>query len=132
MAQATGAPRKQSGFADHPDYRVDFEPCAEHVRVTFNGEVVADSRRARVMKETAQAPVYYVPRDDVRMDLTTRTDHHSYCPFKGEASYWTLGVGGRSAENALWSYEEPYPEIANIKDYVAFYADRVDGIVVGD
>ncbi|MFQ5959186.1 MAG: DUF427 domain-containing protein [Alphaproteobacteria bacterium] len=132
MAQAAGAAKRRSGFADNPDYRVDFAPCDQRVRVVFNGEAVADTGRAMVMNETAHAPVYYLPRDDVRMDLMARTDHHSYCPYKGDASYWTLTVGGTSAENAMWSYEEPYAEVAYIKDYVAFYADRVDAIAVGD
>lgn len=114
------------GYAKHPGYRIDFEPCAKRVRVVFNGETVADSTAVRLLHETAHIPVYYFPREDVRLDLLTRTDHGSYCPFKGDASYWTLSVGDRQAENAVWSYEAPYVEVAGIKDTMAFYWNRMD------
>ncbi|HJP19992.1 MAG TPA: DUF427 domain-containing protein [Alphaproteobacteria bacterium] len=117
---------RRSAWAKHPDYRVDFEQTAKRVRVRLGGQTVADSTDARIMLETRHTPVYYRPRADVRMDLAERTDHESFCPFKGEASYWTLVVGDQSAENAMWSYEQPFPEVAGIRDYVAFYWDRVD------
>ncbi|MFQ5784924.1 MAG: DUF427 domain-containing protein [Alphaproteobacteria bacterium] len=126
MAQAATTDERRSAFADNPDYRVDFEPVSRRVRVVFGGETVADSTRARLMLETRHLPVYYFPRDDLRMDLATRSDHHSFCPFKGEASYWTLEVGGKRAEDAMWSYETPFPEVAGIAEYVAFYWDRMD------
>jgi class 3 adenylate cyclase/uncharacterized protein (DUF427 family) len=96
------------------------------VRVVFAGTTVADSRRAIVLHETRLAPVHYLPREDVRMDLAARTPHQTHCPFKGNASHFTLRVGERSAENALWSYEEPLPEAEPIRGYVAFYRERVD------
>lgn len=109
-----------------PGYRVRYEPCPSRVRVVFNGVTVADSRRAVVQRETRLAPVYYLPREDVRMDLTTRTAYLTHCPFKGNASYWTLRVGEASAENALWSYEDPLPEAEPVRGYVAFYRNRMD------
>jgi uncharacterized protein (DUF427 family) len=117
---------EKSGFVDKPDYQVGMEPCAHRVRAVFNGETIVDTDRAMVMVETRHDPVYYFAREDLRMDLLQRTDHHSYCPFKGYASYWTLSVGENSVENAVWSYEDPFDESAEIKDYVALYWDRVD------
>jgi uncharacterized protein (DUF427 family) len=109
-----------------PDYKILFEKSPRRVRVRFNGEWVADSTAAHLLFETRHLPVYYFPRADVRMDLLAPTDHHTFCPYKGTASYWTIQVGGRSAENAVWGYPEPYDEVAAIGDFVAFYWDRVD------
>ena len=110
----------------YPDYQVALEPSSVRVCVTFNGERVADSSRALCVRETAHKPVYYFPREDVRMNLLERTQHHTTCPFKGQASYWTLRVGDREAENAVWTYEDPIDEVPRLKDYVAFYGDRVE------
>ncbi len=109
---------------------IDFVAGPGRVRVHFNGVTVADSGRAMEMREGRYASVYYLPRADVRMDLLRRTGHHSHCPYKGDASYWTLSVGEREAENAVWSYEDPFDQVAGIKDYLAFYRDRVDAIQV--
>ena len=79
-----------------------------------------------MVRETKHTPVVYFPRDDVRFDLLEATSHVTFCPFKGEASYWTLRVGDRVEENVVWSYADPFDEVAGIKDYVSFYADRVD------
>jgi len=125
MAEADAAP-KSAHDAKALDYRIDLEPSPKRVRVVFGGEKIADSTRAVVMIEPRHQPVHYFPRDDVRMDLMQRTDHRSHCPFKGDASYWTLEVGGRVAENAVWSYEEPFEAVSAIKDHVAFYRDRID------
>ena len=115
-----------SKYDQHPDYDVHFEPCPKRLRVMFNGEVVADTTRSQYLRETKHLPVYYFPIDDVRRDLLIATDHSSHCPFKGDASYWTVKVGDHEAENAVWSYNQPYPEAAEIKDYLAFYWDRMD------
>jgi uncharacterized protein (DUF427 family) len=114
------------GYAKHPDYRVELLDCAKRVRAVLSGETLADSTRTLLMRETGITPVYYFPRADVRLDLMERTDHATFCPFKGEASYWTLAAGGKRAENAAWSYEAPYREALGIKDRVAFYWDRMD------
>ncbi|HKD21149.1 MAG TPA: DUF427 domain-containing protein, partial [Rhizomicrobium sp.] len=74
--------------------------------------------------------VQYIPRKDVDMSLLARTDHATYCPYKGDCSYYSIGAGGPRSANAVWSYEAPYPAVAQIKDYVAFYPDRVDSIEV--
>jgi uncharacterized protein (DUF427 family) len=96
------------------------------VRVQFNGEWVADSTAAHLLFETRHLPIYYFPRADVRMDLLRATEHHTYCPYKGTASYWSIAVGNRVSENAVWGYPEPFAEVAAIENYVAFYWDRVD------
>ncbi|HZD26309.1 MAG TPA: DUF427 domain-containing protein [Alphaproteobacteria bacterium] len=123
MAEAA---RRESGYAAHPDYDVHFEPCPRRVRVMFGGETVADSTQVQYLFETRHLPVYYFPREDVRMDLMRPTQHSTFCPFKGEASYWTVEAGGKAAENAVWSYEAPFPQTAEIKDYLAFYWDRME------
>lgn len=117
---------RESGFKSNPDYRILFEPSPRRVRVQFAGEWIADSTNAHLLFETRHLPVYYFPRADVRMDLLAPTEHHTFCPYKGRASYWTVGVGERAAENAVWGYPDPYDEVMAIRDFVAFYWDRVD------
>jgi uncharacterized protein (DUF427 family) len=102
-------------------------PAGVRVRVTFNGEVVADSREAIRLEEGAYPPVYYVPRKDVKMERLIRTSHTSHCPHKGDATYYSL-ANGRTARNAVWSYEQPLVQVQAIKDHLAFYPDKVDSI----
>ena len=109
-----------------PEYRMEFEPCPRRVTVVFNGVTVADSNDAMVLRETRLEPIYYLPVRDVRMELMQRTDYHTHCPFKGNATYWTLSVGGQSAEDVLWGYEDPLPEAEPLRGYVAFYRNRMD------
>lgn len=118
-------PRGESLFSKFPDYRVDLVPGHERVQVSFGGEVIADSARPLQVRETKHDEVLYFPREDVSFEHLVRTEHTSFCPFKGEASYWTLRVAGRESENAVWSYEDPFDEVAGLKDYIAFYPDRV-------
>jgi uncharacterized protein (DUF427 family) len=122
MAQAVQTERR----GRDPDHKVEVEPSPRWVRVVFNGTTVADSKRTLLLRETGNRPVYYFPRKDVRMDLFEPTAEHTHCPYKGDASYWTIRVGDRAAENAVWSYENPFPDRQDIKDYVAFYWNRVD------
>ena len=109
-----------------PSYRITIAPSPKRVKVVFNGTMIADSSKALVMHETRLAPIYYLPRDDVRMEHLERTEHHTHCPFKGNAAYWTIRVGDKAAENAVWSYEQPLEEAAPIKGYMAFYWNKVD------
>jgi uncharacterized protein (DUF427 family) len=118
------------GFRKHPEHRIETKLADLRVRVTFNGEVIADSLDAIRLDESKYASVYYVPRKDVKMERLARTTHSTHCPFKGVASYYTLSVGGRSAANAVWSYEQPYDEMSVIKERLAFYPDKVDSISV--
>ena len=114
------------GYEKHPGHYVEARPDSRRVRVVLAGETIADSGRTLIVRERGYAPVHYFPREDVRMDLAERTDGRTYCPFKGEASYWTLRVGGRSEDDAMWSYETPYDEALALKDRVAFHRDRMD------
>ncbi|MFQ5618726.1 MAG: DUF427 domain-containing protein [Rhodospirillales bacterium] len=126
MSAGTKAHEGPSGHAVTPDYTISFEAHPTRVRVEFNGVTVADSARAMVFREARYRPVFYFPPADVRLDLMERTDHHTHCPFKGNASYWTLRIGERSAENAAWSYEDPLKVASAMKGYIAFYDDRMD------
>ncbi len=103
-----------------PDNPIDIEPAGRRVVVRFAGEVVADSGRALVLREAALKPVYYVPREDAAMGLLRRTDHATHCPYKGDASYYSIAVGERTAANAVWSYETPFPAMAEIAGHLAF------------
>jgi adenylate cyclase len=116
--------------AAKPNYEIRIEDFPQRVRVLFNGVPVADSARAKVLIEGRLPPAYYFPRADVRMDLLRATAHRTYCPFRGNASHFTVTAGSRSAENSAWSYETPYDEAGAIKGYVAFYAERMDAISV--
>ena len=102
-------------------------PAGARVRVTFNGEVIADSRDALVLEEGGYPPVYYLPRKDVKMERLIRTSHTSHCPHKGDATYFSL-CNGPTARNAVWSYERPLEQVKPIRDHLAFYRDKVDSI----
>lgn len=124
--QSRATSGKSPGFAKKPDYVVRLETSPRRVRVEFNGEIIADSTRTQLLFETNHLPVYYFPLEDVRLDLMARTDHDTHCPYKGHASYWSVTVGDRTAENALWSYETPYDEKPELAGLGAFYWKRVD------
>jgi len=113
-----------------PDHPITVTPAPRRVRVHFNGRTVADSARALVLQEASYPPVFYIPREDAALALYQRSDHGSHCPYKGDAAYYSLAVDGRRAENAVWSYEQPYPAVAAIAGHLAFYPDRVDRIEV--
>ena len=122
MSQSA-AKELKSAWAEHPDYRIDFEPSARRVRVELGGETIADSINMRLMLETKHLPVYYFPRADVRMDRLERSAHQTFCPFKGAATHY---APPGAAEPVAWSYEAPFDEVAEIEDYLAFYWDRVE------
>ena len=111
-----------------PDHPITIAPSGKRVRVTFAGRVIADTARALTLKEASYKPVLYIPRDDADMSVLTPNDHHTHCPYKGDASYFTIEADGRRGENAAWSYEHPFPAMAEIKEHLAFYPDRVDRI----
>lgn len=108
------------------------EPVDDPLRVVFAGETVAHSRRGYRVLETSHPPVYYLPPEDIRRDLLVAAPGESWCEFKGAARYWTLQVGDRRAEQAAWSYPNPDPAFAAIRDHLAFYASRVDACWVGE
>ena len=113
-----------------PDHPIAITPGGDRVRVMLNGQVVADTKRALVLQETTYKPVFYIPREDAQMALTERTTNSTHCPYKGDASYYSIKVGDRTAENAIWSYETPFPAMKEIEGHLAFYPNRVDKIEV--
>jgi uncharacterized protein (DUF427 family) len=117
------------GFKKVPRSHIVTQRSLKRVRVTVNGEVIADSRAALELKEGNYPVAYYLPRLDVRMERLARTSHSTHCPFKGDASYFSIVDG---PENAVWSYERPYDEMADIKDLLAFYPNKVDAITLSD
>jgi uncharacterized protein (DUF427 family) len=111
-----------------PDHPITIEKNPSRVVVTVDGKVIADTQDALTLREASYPPVQYVPRRDVDMAALTRSDHTTYCPYKGDASYYSIPAGGGRSLNAVWTYETPFEAMAQIKDYVAFYPDRVDEI----
>ncbi|MCO6416676.1 DUF427 domain-containing protein [Siccirubricoccus sp. KC 17139] len=108
-----------------PDHPIAITPHTGRVVVRFGGEVIAETSRALSLKEASYPPVFYIPREDARMDLLSRTDHATYCPYKGECSYFSIRAGGQQAENAVWTYESAYPAVAEINTHLAFYPNKV-------
>ena len=113
-----------------PDHPITVTPNPARVVVTVAGKVVADTRRALTLQESTYPAVQYIPMEDVDRALLERTDTATYCPFKGDASYYSIPAGGERSVDAIWVYESPYDAVAEIKDHVAFYPDRVDAIEV--
>jgi uncharacterized protein (DUF427 family) len=111
-----------------PDHPITVQPSLDRVQVTFAGQTIADSTDALTLREASYPPVQYIPKSDVRMELLTPTAHKTHCPYKGDASYFTIKVGDRTAKDAVWCYEAPYAAVAEIAGHVAFYPDRVDSI----
>jgi uncharacterized protein (DUF427 family) len=111
--------------AEHP---ITIERNPERVVVTVGGRIVADTREALTLREASYLPVQYIPRKDIDMALLERTAHATYCPYKGDCAYYSVPAGGERSANAAWTYEAPYDAVAQIKDHLAFYPNRVDSI----
>jgi uncharacterized protein (DUF427 family) len=111
--------------AEHP---ITIEPNPARIVVKAGGRVIADTRSALVLREANYPPVQYIPRQDVDMAQLQRTDHATYCPYKGDCSYYSVPGGGARAVNAVWTYEAPYDAVASIREHLAFYPDRVESI----
>jgi uncharacterized protein (DUF427 family) len=107
-------------------YWIEVEPSPRWVRIKFGGRTIADSKRVLLLRESGHTPVYYFPQEDVRMEWLTPTEHQTHCPYKGDASYWSVIVEERVVENAAWSYRDPLPERSDIQGYLAFYWDKMD------
>jgi uncharacterized protein (DUF427 family) len=113
-----------------PDHPIAITPHSGRVRVIYKGRVVADTTQALALHEKGYRPVFYIPREDAQMPLFERTTHTTHCPYKGDASYYSIRVGEGVGENAIWSYEQPFPAVAEIAGRLAFYPHRVDAIEV--
>jgi uncharacterized protein (DUF427 family) len=111
-----------------PDHPITIEPSPRRIVVRVGGAVIADSRNALTLREANYPAVHYIPRADVDMMALQRTDHGSYCPYKGEAAYFSIPAGGERSTNAIWTYETPHDAVAEIREHLAFYPDRVDAI----
>ncbi|MHA1524493.1 MAG: DUF427 domain-containing protein [Alphaproteobacteria bacterium] len=114
------------GFQTHADHRIKLTPAPGTWRAVHGGQTLAQSDKVLVMREGSYDPVHYFPGNALQAGHLTPSDHTSYCPFKGEASYWSLSDTGKLVENLAWGYLDPYREMAQIKGYVAFYTDRVE------
>ena len=126
MAEIQPAPHKVDKYdilnpLQRSEHRIVVEESPRRVRCTFNGETVAASTNMKLMHETRHLPVYYFPLEDVRQDLLERTDHSTHCPHKGDASYYSVVTKSRTLKDAVWSYENPKPAAAALKDHLAFY-----------
>src|ERR1700742_3309877 len=113
-----------------PDHPITIASNGKRVRVTFAGKVIADTANALTLKEASYPAVQYIPRADAKMNELSRTDHSTHCPYKGDASYYSVTPSGERGKNAVWTYENPHAAVAQIKDHLAFYPDRVDSIEI--
>jgi uncharacterized protein (DUF427 family) len=113
-----------------PDHPITISPAEGTVRVTVAGKIVAESTRALRLEEKGYPPVYYLPRGDADMSLLARTDNYSYCPYKGDCTYYSIPIGGVRSRYAVWTYEKPYEAVAIIRECLAFYPSRIDAIEV--
>jgi uncharacterized protein (DUF427 family) len=111
-----------------PDHPISIQPNLARVVVSVTSRVIADTRNALTLREAGYPPVQYIPIEDVDSSQLERTDHATYCPYKGDCSYYSVVAGGQKSVNAVWSYEEPLPAVVQIKGHVVFYPDRVDEI----
>ena len=111
-----------------PDHPISIEANPSRVVITVDGTIIADTRHALTLREASYAPVQYIPRCDVDMAALARSEHITYCPYKGEASHYSIPAGGDRSLNAAWSYEAPFEAVAEIKDHLAFYPRRVDAV----
>jgi uncharacterized protein (DUF427 family) len=112
----------------NPNHPISIERNPACIVVSVAGRAIADTRNALTLREADYPPVQYIPREDVDLSQLKRTDHATYCPYKGDCNYYSVPAGGKKSINAVWTYENPYPAVAQIKGHVAFYPDRVDEI----
>jgi uncharacterized protein (DUF427 family) len=115
-----------------PDHPITITPARERITVSVAGQRIADTRAALILQEAAYPPVHYIPRKDVDMAQLERTSHQTYCPYKGDCSYYSIPAGAQRSVNAVWTYEAPYDAVSQIREYLAFYPDRVDAIQISD
>jgi uncharacterized protein (DUF427 family) len=111
-----------------PSHPITIERNKNRVIVILGGRVITDTRDALILREANYPPVQYIPRQDVEMAALTRSATQTYCPYKGEAAYFSIPAGGERSVDAIWTYEAPYDAVAEIKNHLAFYPDRVDAI----
>jgi uncharacterized protein (DUF427 family) len=119
-------PTKRSpGFQRNPGYRITVEPFDGVVTVTFSDAIIASTDKALALKEGDYPPILYIPFKDIYFELLRRTDTSTHCPYKGDASYWGVSAVGEFEKDIMWAYESPYDEMQRIRNYGAFYPDKV-------
>ncbi len=128
MSERKAAPGGRPIKVPGPAHPIGIEPSRYRVMVSVAGRIIADTRGALTLREAGYAPVQYIPRKDVDMTLLVRTNHATYCPYKGDCRYFSIAAGGDRSINAVWTYEDPYPAVSSIRDYLAFHPNRVDAI----
>ena len=111
-----------------PEHPITIQPNAKRIVVKAAGKIIADTVEALTLQEASYPAVHYIPRKDVNMSLLERTDHATYCPYKGDCAYFSIPAGGEKALNAVWTYETPYDAVKQIKNHLAFYSNRVESI----
>ena len=111
-----------------PDHPITIERNPNRVVVSAGGRIIADTTNALTLREAGYPPVHYIPREDANMALLEPTDHKTYCPYKGDCSYFSIAIDGERSVNAVWTYEMPFPAVSSIGGHLAFYEDRVDVI----
>jgi len=132
MSSQTPLQTKQAKIPG-PSHPITIEPCPTRIVVKVAGRVVADTVDALTLREASYPPVHYIPRKDVDLSMLQRSDHATYCPYKGDCAYYSIPAGGEKSIDAVWTYESPYPFVEAIRDHLAFYRDRVDEFAaVGD
>jgi uncharacterized protein (DUF427 family) len=114
-----------------PDHPITIERERNRVTVSVADHVIADTSDALTLREASYPAVHYIPRKDVDMTQLERTSHQTYCPYKGECAYYSIPVGGERSVNAVWTYEAPYAAVSEIREYLAFYPDRVGAMRIG-
>ena len=111
-----------------PEHPIAIEKNSKKIKITFEGQVIAQTTQALELREATLPPVQYIPREDINMNLLEPSSHSTHCPYKGDAGYFSINVNGKTAENAVWYYAAPYPAVAEIQDRLAFYPSKVDSI----
>lgn len=121
---------KKSEWLAHPDYQIDISNVNKHISILVNEKMLADSHQTLLLSEQDHPPVYYIPRTDVRMELLHKVNKVTFCPFKGEATYWALKENSGQLKIIAWGYEKPFEQVSAIKNSIAFYPDQLDHIII--
>ena len=120
---------KRKQLKPNSKHPIEIKPWHGHLTVSVKGQTIADTKQALLLKEASYEPVLYIPREDVDMEQLQRNDSTTYCPYKGDASYYDIAIGGTKSKNAVWTYEDPHESVEVIKGYLAFYEERVDDVL---
>lgn len=121
---------RDSAWLSHPDYQIDIRESNKRISILINSEIVADSQHALILSEQGHDPVYYFPREDIRLERLHKIEKVTFCPYKGEAIHWAIKTKDKQFKTAAWSYENPFDQVSAIKNHIAFYPDVLDHIII--